>query len=112
MSAQVETYGSTPLVEGRRCDGLICEQFWVDGVVHSSASVTYLNVEGVWHRLAVDHPTLHWHTQSEAPRPWAVSEEHWEYPHVDVGILAKVAGNLIRSIETSSDETTTRVAFV
>ena len=112
MSQSVETHGSPPLADGRRCDALICEQFISDGVVLSTASVTFVALEGLWYRLAVDYPAVFWRTLVERPQPWAVVEKGWEYPHVDVGAIARVVGLHLREIETSSDNVRTQVALL
>jgi hypothetical protein len=78
MRDRTEAHGSMPIVAGKRCDGFICEEFVAGGVVQSPANVTYLNLEGTWFRLAIDHPAIFWRSQAEPPRPWAVPEKSWE----------------------------------
>jgi hypothetical protein len=106
------TYGPEPQVAGKQCDGLICEQFIADGVLVSTANVVYLKVEGSWHRLAIDHPTIHWRPQLAVPQPWSVAEKGWEYPHVDVAATSQLIGLTLLAIERTSDRSSTRVAII
>ena len=102
-----KVHGQQPDVVGRYCRRVICEQFVADGITEATANVTYLNVNGNWHRLVVDHPAIFWRTQLEEPRPWAVPEKNWVYPHVDI----RESGDL-HSIDVDSNQSSTRVSIV
>ena len=105
-------HGPEPIVAGRRCSALICEQFVNRGVLISTSNVTFINLEGDWHRLTIDHPAVHWRPQMNAPRAWSVPDSGWEYPHVDVADRAQLVGSTLKGIESASDGICTRVTFV
>jgi hypothetical protein len=105
-------YGAEPIVAGRRCSALICEQFVDKGVLISTANVTFIKLEGDWHRLTIDHPAVHWRTQMDAPLAWSVPDSGWEYPHVDVAARAQLVGSTLKGIESASDRMSTRVTFI
>jgi hypothetical protein len=76
-----------------------------------TANVTYLKFSGTWHRLCFDHGTVHWRTWPTDPAPWAVSEEGWTYPHVDVALAAGLIGVRLKSYKTLATERGARVVF-
>ena len=84
--------GAPPILSGRTCNGLICEQFWDHGALHSAASVIYVKADEIWHRLVLDAGIIHWREQSVSPEPWEVAEEGWAYPHLDLANQEELIG--------------------
>lgn len=76
-----------------------------------TANVTYLKFEGRWHRLCFDPGTVHWRVSLTPPEPWEVTEEGWNYPHVDVGLDAGIVGVRLNSYCTSATERGVKVIF-
>lgn len=77
----------------------------------ATASVTYLKFGGIWHRLCFDPGTVHWRISPTEPEPWAVSEEGWNYPHVDVGLAAGLIDVPLKSYRTLATEGGATVMF-
>jgi hypothetical protein len=105
-------YGAEPHVAGRRCSALVCEHFVAEGSLVCTANVTFINVEGEWYRLAIDHPTIHWRQESSAPHAWSVPQKGWEYPHVNVATAAQLTDAKLEGIDSNSDQLGTCVAFI
>jgi len=108
---QLEFIGRPPAIEGQMCEDLICEGFDCKGESIATASVTYLKFDGIWHRLCFDPGTVHWRTSPTEPKPWAVSEEEWNYPHVYVGLAAGLIGVRLKSYRALATECGTSVVF-
>jgi hypothetical protein len=108
---ELELIGRPPLIEGQRCEGLICEGFECDGELIQTANVTYLRFGGTWHRLCFDPGTVHWRTWPTDPEPWAVDEEGWAYPHVNVALAAELDGVRLKSYRTLATERGASVVF-
>jgi hypothetical protein len=101
---ELEFIGRPPAIEGQKCEGLICEGFECEGELIQMANVTYLKFDGTWHRLCFDPGTVHWRTWPKDPEPWAVGEEGWNYPHVDVAVAAELVGVRLKSYKTLDTE--------
>jgi hypothetical protein len=108
---KLELIGSPPPIEGQRCEGLICEGFDCAGEPMETANVTYLKFGGIWHRLCFDPGTVHWRTWSADPEPWAVGEEGWTYPHVDIALAVELVGVRLKSYKTLATERGASVVF-
>ncbi len=89
-----------PELAGACIEALVFEAFVCRGQRVSSVNVVYLKTRGIWNRLALDAGTVHWRKESGDPRPWAVPEEGWEYPHSDAGSEYKLLGAEIASLRT------------
>ncbi len=82
----LKTDGAVPDLVGRRCDGLLVQQFWQHGVLADAADVVWLKLEGRWHQLYLDAAVVHWRSQHEPPlqRPDS-ADGVFRYPLVDLG---------------------------
>ena len=107
----LEFIGEPPVIGEKTCQGLICEGFEFEGELVGTANVTYLKFEGIWHCLCFDPGTVHWRLWPTQPEPSAVTEEGWNYPHVDVGVAAGLIGMQLKSYETSPTERGANVVF-
>ena len=92
--------GMQPALVGKPCQGFICEAYRHEGMMVCSANVTFIKVADVWHRLSIDIPAIFWRECRDEPRPWAVEEDSFDYPHVDVGAIAGVIGRTLTSCDT------------
>ena len=110
-SIALDVFGQPPSLEGAVCSGLIIQSFVADGVVVSSANVTYLKVGEVWHRLALDAGTIHWRRQLAEPETWDVKERGWSYPHTNLGVKEELLGDTITELLSSGDSSGCRVEF-
>jgi hypothetical protein len=110
-TVQLEFIGRPPAIEGKVCEGLVCEGFDCKGESIATANVTYVKFDGIWHRLCFDPGTVHWRTSSIEPTPWAVSEEEWNYPHVDVGFAAGLIGVKLKTYRALATEHGASVVF-
>ncbi|MCK1642049.1 hypothetical protein IVA95_31985 [Bradyrhizobium sp. 157] len=90
--AVMEIVGHPPKLAGLLCDALICEAFVRNGELLANANVVHLCFEGVWYRLVLDCGVMIWRQSIESPKPWAIEELGWQYPHVNVGEMAGVIG--------------------
>lgn len=108
----LEFIGQPPAIEGKRCQGLICQGYEFNRELLATASVTYLKFEGVWHRVCFDPGTVHWRTCPTAPEPSAVPEEGWNYPQADVGLAAGLIGVRLTSYTTATTERGISVVFI
>ncbi len=84
--------GEPPLLRGKTCSGLVCEQFWNHGALCSVASAIYIKADEEWHRLVLDAGVIHWREQRTSPEPWEVAEEGWAYPHIDLANQEDLTG--------------------
>ena len=76
-----------------------------------TANVTYLSFDDIWHRLCFDPGIVHWRASPAEPEPWTVGEEAWSYPHVDVGLVARLIGVRLKSYKTLVAECGASVVF-
>ena len=111
MASAAIPRATKPELAGKRCQALICEQFVDHGKVLSTAAVVYLRAGDVWHRLSIDHPDIFWRSVVESPKPWAVRENGWSYPHQNIANEAGLNGLAITDVLEQSDSSATRVIF-
>lgn len=111
MDYPLEVNGDAPDLNGLVCDGFICEAYLYDGMVEASANTTYLSFNEVWHRLYFDCGVIFWRSQLEAPAPWSVPEERWDYPHTDLARNAGVKGKRLLSYEMHTTDKGSVVEF-
>ena len=102
-------HGTEPVFVGKKLDALLCEAFVRRGVLHASANVVFLSVEGPWWRLVLDAGTIHWRTLKAKPDPWSVPESGWTYPHTNVGKDAGLLGLRFEYVRLSTEGGTARV---
>ena len=107
----VEVKGQPPDLHSQTCEAFLCEAFRAQGHVEATANVTYLRFAGRWHRLYFDCGLIFWREHDGAPEAWAVPEEGWEYPIVDVGAEAGVVGVRLASYRMEPTAGGSRVAF-
>jgi len=100
MSEQAVIHGAEPNLSGEICKALICEGYVFQGELVSEAIKVFLQVDTVWHCFLIDAGVVFWRTQEETPRPWAVPEEQWDYPHRNVGAEFGLNGHRILSTAT------------
>jgi hypothetical protein len=93
------------------CEGLICQGFDCNDESIATANVTFSKFGGIWHRLCFDPGTVHWRRSPTQPEPLGVSEEGWNYPHVDVGLATGLIGVRLKSYETLAAERGVSVVF-
>lgn len=108
----VEIVGHPPELAGLLCDALICEGYFYKGELIANANVVYLCFEDTWHKLVIDCGVIFWRQQVKLPKPWAVENEGFEYPHVDVGADAGVIGHRLESYEMATSTNGGHVTFL
>lgn len=82
----LKTDGAVPDLVGRRCDGLLVQQFWQHGILADAADVVWLKLDGLWHELYLDAGVVHWRPQQAPPQQRAGSAGGvFDYPLVDLG---------------------------
>jgi hypothetical protein len=111
-SSPVKNIGEQPSLEGVVCEAFVCQGFVVGGEMVNNAGVTFAKFAGIWHRLNIDYPLVFWRRSELAPEPFEVQSEGWSYPHVNVGTLAGIDGQVLVSLNVTSNEDTLVVAFV
>jgi hypothetical protein len=99
----VPVHGNSPKLIGHVLEGARLQGFVCDGVPVPGAAVIYLMVAGVWHRLAMDHGTVHWHQEDKEPKTWSIAEEAWEYPVRELPGAQDLLGVTISSFVISGD---------
>ncbi|QOF79514.1 MULTISPECIES: hypothetical protein [unclassified Variovorax] len=95
----------------QRCEAFICEGFRADGKTICTANRTYVKLGGRWYSLALEIQAIVWSAYSEQPQPWRIEEEAWDYPHVDVGSMARVIGQDLTDIKMDALPSGSRVLF-
>jgi hypothetical protein len=55
-----EISGEPPSIEGRRCEGFLCQELWSAGALVEQVNVIYLKFGGAWSRLYFDHGFVFW----------------------------------------------------
>lgn len=76
--------GDPPPLDGKRCDAILCQQFWEDGHLVESANVVFLCFEGRWHRLYFDYAIVFWRAADGGPEPFKPPETGSAFPLVDI----------------------------
>ncbi len=109
--SQLDIVGVAPQLAGSLCDAFICEQFVSGGELVSAANVVFGQFAGVWHRLCLDAGVVLWRSNVDAPLPWAVPDEQWAYPHIALGQIAGVIGQVLRDYSMQSTPRGCRVDF-
>lgn len=107
-----EFIGNPPAVDGKICEGFICESYQVNGAPIATAAVTYLKSCGVWHVLCFDPGIVHWRTLAERPEPQSFKEAGLEFVHADIGLLTGVTGVQLLSCKFSAFDGGIRATFV
>lgn len=76
------------------------------------ADVFFLKAAGAWHRLAIDHGTVHWRREDNEPKTWSVPEEDWEYPVGEFPGAHQLLGLRIASVVISGSVDAATVEMV
>jgi hypothetical protein len=111
MRSAIDIRGSSPILANGICQAFICEQFLFRGVVEAQANVTFLKVDGVWHRLHLEPEVIFWRSGVPEPHPWDVPAEGWSYPHLDVGEAAGITGQKLLRYDMWSADHSVGVTF-
>jgi hypothetical protein len=107
----LEVMGSAPNIEKRRCDALLCEQYWHAGTLRDPANVIYLLVDAVWHRLTFDGGIVFWGERADRPTPYAMPELDARAEIDDLGQRLRLAGRRIIAVLTQQVTGGTEVEF-
>lgn len=103
--------GGLPDIEGRRCEAFICQRFVFHDEPVEDAGRIYVRFERNWRDLTIDCGVVLWREATGAPEPWAVEDEGWKYPHVNVGERAGVIGSRLEELRTESTPTGATITF-
>ena len=96
---QPHVVGSPPQLASRRCDELLCEQYWYRGRLDAPFNVIHFRFASEWHRLTFDTPTVFWRVQSARPEPYAMPEIEAEVRLDDLGVRLGLAGQTLTSFQ-------------
>lgn len=107
-----EFIGSAPALDGKVCEGFVCESHRVNGTTIATAAVTYVKSCGIWHLLCFDPGIVHWRALAERPEPQSFEDTSLEFLHADIGSLADVLGRRLVSCKFSTFETGMCATFV
>ena len=108
----MEIVGRAPELAGLLCEAFICEGFTHNGKTVANANVVYICFAGAWHKLVLDCGVIIWGPSSSEPSPWKVASEGWEYPHVDLGVIAGVVGHRLKEYRMTATATGSKVTFL
>jgi hypothetical protein len=97
-----EIVGRPPALAGLACAGFVCQGFVNKGEPVQNAGTVYLRFSETWYRLIIDCGVIIWRDQTEAPEPWSVESEGWDYPHVDVGAAAGIVGERLQDYQMTT----------
>ena len=111
MVAAEHLNGEPPRLDGKACEGFLCESYVYEGKLEASANVTYLKFGGTWHRLYFEPGLIFWRVSRSDPMAWAVAQEGWDYPHTDIAELAGLLGQVLESYEMEAGDSNARVTF-
>jgi hypothetical protein len=104
-AGMLKTDGPVPDLVGRRCDGLLVQQFWQHGVLADPADVVWLKLDGLWHQLYLDAGVVHWRSQQAPPAQRPISmHEVFRYPLVDLGAGIGLQGRVIQGYRLYESE--------
>ena len=109
---ELDIHGEPPALAGEICEAFLCEQFWYEGVLEAPANVTHLCFGGRWYRLYFDWGIIFWRPADASPASWAIPEEGFEYPLVDVGAESGVLGARLAEYRMEPAERGSRVTFL
>jgi len=107
----MEIVGSPPELAGLQCEALICEAFIHKGGLRATANTVHLCFAGIWYRLIIDCGVIFWRQSMGAPKPWAIDDLGFQYPHADVGKVAGVIGRRLRHYRMDSTLSGVAVTF-
>jgi hypothetical protein len=106
-----EIVGEPPDLAGLVCQGLIAEGFVCEGEIVTDTNVLYLQFADRWHRMVIDSGVIFWRPQNTPPKPWAVEEEGWVYPHFDLGVAAGLVGQRLTHYKMEADTVRCSICF-
>jgi len=105
--------GEVPNLQGKRIDRLVLQEFWYSGKLEEEANVSYLNIEGDWHRLYFDYGVIFWKESKEedmAIEPFEDdSGELNQFKLRDFGKEDGIEGKVIEAMTLESDTQTANV---
>lgn len=107
----MEIVGTPPTLAGLACEAFICEGFVHNRQPVADANVVYLCFAGVWRKLVLDCGVIIWRQLTEDPKPRGIDHLGFQYPTVDLGILAGVLGHALEDYRMESNSITAEVAF-
>lgn len=106
-----ENVGHPPELAGLLCDAFICEGFANQDKLIANANVVHMRFAGTWHKLVIDCGVIIWRQPPEPPKPWAVEERGWQYPHADIGGMAGVIGHRLAHYRMETTPSGAKVTF-
>ena len=102
--SKLDIVGIPPQIIGKRCQALLCQQYWYRGKFTEAALNIFLRFDNEWHRLFLYFDTIFWRPQEEEPQSWDIPEEGFEYPIVNLGKFLQVEGTTLSDLISESTE--------
>ena len=96
----LEVNGNTPLqFIGYNCEALFCQEYWFEGTIVDTASVTFLKFGGKWCRLYFDYGIVFWRDETNAPESYYAEETHSQHLVSNLGLKYELLGKHLSAIE-------------
>jgi len=99
----LETNGIPPMLSGRECEELICQEYWQENKLVKALDVLYIKSHGRWSQLYFENCTVFWRLQQEGPIAYnEKTDDRFKYPLVDLGSKYQLKGKVIAECEAVS----------
>lgn len=96
---------------GKRCDDLLCRQFWFGGELQDEAQVLYFHVGNIWYQLYFDgEGQERWGKQTNRPFPSGGPNEQIYYPLHNPGTDMGLESATIEDISSTPHHVAIRFA--
>ncbi len=112
MDEPLEINGEPPAIARAVLEELRCQQYWYRGELAEEANVTFLQCNGVWHRLYFDCGIIFWREDVEAPTSFEAPEIEASYPIVDIGRQLLLTGQVLERYEMTTIPGGSQVEFL
>lgn len=98
-----EVNGEQPEVAGLECEELKVLECWRDGVLVEPASLIFIRVAGIWHRLHYAHGVIVWRTVLGEPMSLSFPTTSRAFEIVDVAERHNLKGQIMAGLECGAE---------
>jgi hypothetical protein len=107
----LEIIGNPPELAGRRCEEILCQEYWHEGKLLEPVNAVFLKFGETWHRLCFDFGIVFWRSGNERPKGFSAPEFMANYPIVDLAGKHQVKGKILDCYVSSAIPEGSQVSF-
>ena len=107
----LEIQGQPPSLGGKKCDALVCYEYWHQGSLIEPANVIFVRADGEWHKLFFDSGIIFWRSGVEPDPSFDAPEIDSMFRLVDLGQRFDLVGHRITACDAAPTLKGAKVTF-